>query len=241
MTGHPDAAPASEPEDSPATLFARLAGTVYASAAFDEVYQAICSAAPRLVSGCDRASLMLLANGRSVTAASTDETARHIDSLERQTGEGPCVDAIAVEAAELVSEISVSSPWPALSAQVLAQTPVRGAAAFRLVVDGRKLGALNLFSDTAGALTPTSADQGAVLAAFASVALSAVTHRQRADSLQQGLESNREIGQAVGLLRAFYKISSEEALERLRRTSQDLNIKMSEVARQVVEHQDRRP
>ena len=229
-----------DPRDSAGILFRRLAEVIYAQATFDEIYQALCSAAPRLVSGCDRASLMIADGGRYVTAAASDETARQVDSLERQTGQGPCVDAISDEAAQLVSDLSVASPWPDFSEQVLSVTPVRGAAGFRLLVDDRKVGALNVFSDTPGALTRESADQATVLAAFASVSLSAAAHRERADSLQRGLESNREIAKAVGLLMAFYKISSEEALGKLRRTSQDLNVKMAEVAREVVQHHDRR-
>ena len=234
---HPEV---SVPAENPAGLFGQLAHIVYASEDFDRTYQAICDAAPLLVAGCDHASLMLVSNGRTVTAAATDDIARRVDSLERQTGQGPCLDAIIDETAELVSDLSEPNSWPELSRLVLEQTPVRGAAGFRLVVDGVKGGALNLFSDRAGALTQESAEQAAILAAFASVALSARTHKDRADSLQRGLESNREIGKAVGLLMAFYKESSDDAVARLRRTSQDLNLRMAEVARQVVEHQSRR-
>jgi AmiR/NasT family two-component response regulator len=38
---------------------------------------------------------------------------------------------------------------------------------------------------------------------------------------------------------AFHKISDQEAFELLRSTSQDMNLKLREVARRVVEHHNR--
>ena len=67
-------------------VFASLAEIVYASDDFTQVYDAIVAAAPKLVDGCDRASLMLLSNGRFDTAAATDEVAETVDRLERELG-----------------------------------------------------------------------------------------------------------------------------------------------------------
>jgi AmiR/NasT family two-component response regulator len=39
---------------------------------------------------------------------------------------------------------------------------------------------------------------------------------------------------------AFHKVSDNEAFGMLRSTSQDLNIKLSEVARQIVDHHNQR-
>jgi AmiR/NasT family two-component response regulator len=63
--------------------------------------------------------------------------------------------------------------------------------------------------------------------------------RAAAASLRAGLESNREIGKAVGLMMAFHKINDEEAFQILRKASQDMNVKLIEVARQVVAHHNR--
>jgi AmiR/NasT family two-component response regulator len=78
-----------------------------------------------------------------------------------------------------------------------------------------------------------------VLASFVTVALVASEQRDTAESLRAGLHSNREIGKAMGLMMAFHKISDEEAFTMLRRASQDMNIKLSEVARRVVEHHNK--
>ena len=220
-----------------AGVFQSLATLVYASDDFSAVHQAVVDAAPRLVEGCDHASLMLRNNdGRFLTAAASDEVAELIDTYERELGEGPCLDAIVDDAVYHDADLLDGSPWPRLSARVLDTTPVRGMAGFRLLVGDQKTGALNLFCDRPGGLDAASVDQGIVLASFVTVALLAAHERQAANTLRAGLTSNREIGKAVGLLMAFHKISDDEAFSMLRKASQDMNIKLAEVARQVVNH-----
>jgi GAF domain-containing protein len=226
---------------APGAVFDGLARLVYGAESYTEVYQAICDAALHLVDGCDHASLTIEENGRLVTGASTDEIALQVDVFEREIGEGPCVDAIREEAAHLETDLALSSTWPTLSRRVLAETPVRSTAGFRIVVDDRKRGALNLFGDTPGGIDERSVDQAAVLAAFASVALMSAAQQEQARTLRDGLASNREIGKAVGLMMAFHKVDDEAAFDILRRASQEMNVKLGEVARQVVDHHNHRP
>ena len=115
---------------------------------------------------------------------------------------------------------------------------MRSAIGYRLLLEDEKVGALNLFADEPGALSSRAADQGAVLAAFASVALMALRAREAAATLRLGLQSNREIGKAVGLLMAAHRVGADEAFGLLRRTSQELNMKLAHVAEQVVQGQE---
>ena len=217
-----------------ADLFASLAEHLYRADADLDVYAAVTAAAVRLVAGCDRACIMLVDKGDLVTVGATDEIAWVIDQLEKAADEGPCIDAIDEEAFQADPDIATDCQWPKLAAMVLEHTPVRGMIGYRLLIDGRKAGALNLFSDTPHALTSASADQGAVIASFASVAMMTLSARREARELREGLASNREIGKAVGLLMAAHKVSADEAFALLRKTSQDLNLKLAAVAGLVV-------
>ena len=223
-------------DEATSGVFRSLARIVYASDSFDEVYDAVVRAAPRLVNGCDHASLMLRGNDTFLTVASSGEVARTIDGYERELGEGPCLDAIVDNSVYHDADLTDGSPWPRLTERVLATTPVRSMAGFRLLVGDQKSGALNLFSESPGGLDNASVDQGIVLASFVTVALLAAHERRTAETLRAGLASNREIGKAIGLMMAFHKISDEEAFAMLRSASQDMNIKLAEVARQVVDH-----
>jgi hypothetical protein len=221
-------------------VFQSLADLVYADDDFDRIHQAVVAAAPQVITGCDHASLMLRVDDRFVTAAASDEVAQRVDELERELDEGPCVDALLDNPVYVDGDLTDGSPWPRLAARVLAETPVRGMAGFRLVVGDRLNGALNLFTDTPGGLTEASVHEGMVLASFVSMAVLASAEKQTASTLRDGLMSNREIGKAVGLMMAFHKVDDAEAFAMLRKASQDMNIKVTEVARQVVEHHNKR-
>ncbi|HSU73541.1 MAG TPA: GAF and ANTAR domain-containing protein [Terrabacter sp.] len=220
-------------------VFKQMSALIYAGADSGSIHQAVVDAAARLVEGCDHASLLVRTRDRFVTAASTDDIARRIDQIELEVGEGPCVDAILDEAYQHDTDLTDgTTPWPRFAERIVSETPVRSAIGYRLLLDGDKVGALNLLSDVPHGLTAKSADVGAVIASFASVAIMAIRAREEAATLRQGLQSNREIGRAVGLLMAAHHISGDEAFELLRSTSQELNMKLAKVASQIIEGQE---
>lgn len=220
-------------------VFTALSTLIYAQAEPANIYQAVVDAAVHLVEGCTHASILMREAGGYKTVASTDEVARQIDAIEVEVGEGPCVDAIEDEAYQHDRDLTTGpTPWPTFRARILAETPVRSSVGYRLLIDGHKVGALNLFSEEPGGLSIGSANQGAVLAAFTSVTLMTLAARHEAHSLRQGLESNREIGKAVGLLMAAHQVTADEAFGILRQTSQDLNVKLASVAAEVVAGQE---
>jgi hypothetical protein len=218
--------------------FRTLAEIVYSGESYDSVHEALCRSAVEFVDGCDHASLMLRRHDRTGTAAASDDTARHIDELERELGQGPCLDAMDDSEPDqhMCSDLTTGSQWPELAERILAETSVRGMAGFRIRQDGAKVGALNVFSDTAGALDEHSLEQAVMLTAFASVAMAALERGEEAVTLRRGLESNREIGKAIGLLMAMHDIGDEQAFAMLAKVSQEMNIKLAEVAAQVVAH-----
>ncbi len=229
--------PTSFPPELIAT-FRTMAEIVYSGESFDAVYGSVCASAVELVDGCDHASLMLRRRGRVRTVAASDDVARWIDELETEIGEGPCLDALDDDEPDqhICPDLTVGSKWPDLAARIVAGTEVRGMAGFRLRQDGQKVGALNIFSDTAGALTDRSLEQATLLTAFSSVSLAALDRGEEAITLRRGLESNREIGKAIGLLMAMHDIDDERAFEMLAKVSQEMNVKVAEVAAQVVSH-----
>jgi transcriptional regulator with GAF, ATPase, and Fis domain len=220
----------------PATVFSALAEIIYQGSDSSQVYAAICVAATLVVNGCDHASLLVRRDGRYVTVGASDRVAQQVDDLERVAGDGPCVDAIEEETPQIETDLTTPNEWPQLAARMVAETPVRGAMGFRILVDKRKTGALNLFSDKAGVFDTESAGQAIVLASFASVAINAVASGEDVSTLRRGLLSNREIGKAVGMLMMLHGVNEHDAFDILRRYSQDLNIKLADVARTVIEN-----
>lgn len=230
-------------QDHVQDAFASLGRVIYAADSFDEVSSAIVSTAVAAVDGCDHASIMKRGkDGTFSTAVSSDQTARIIDQLEQRYHEGPCLDAIVDDAPHFEDDLGGPQPkWPRLAQEVVRLTPVRSVAGFRILAGTEKVGALNLFSDRVGGISERSADQAVIIAAFAAVSVVAMDRREEARTLARGLESNREIGKAVGLLMALHKVSDAEAFDLLRKASQDMNIKLADVAREVVQHHNGRP
>jgi hypothetical protein len=220
------------------TTFRAMADIVYSGESYDSVYDSVCTSAVRLIDGCDHASFMMNRGGRVQTVGASDEVATRIDELEKAIGEGPCLDAIDEDERDqhICSDLTEGSKWPALAKRIMAETDVRGMAGFRLRQDGQKVGALNVFSDTPGALTDHSLEQATVLTAFASVTLAALERGEEATTLRRGLESNREIGKAVGLMMAMHDLEDDRAFQMLAKVSQEMNVKVAEVAAQVVAH-----
>ncbi|HEV2885713.1 MAG TPA: ANTAR domain-containing protein [Jatrophihabitans sp.] len=57
----------------------------------------------------------------------------------------------------------------------------------------------------------------------------------KVDNLQRALSSNREIGAAMGILMARHQLTSDQAFDLLRRTSQHLHRKIVAIAAEVIE------
>ncbi len=183
-----------------AKVFAALAEIIYQGTDSAEVYAAICVAATLVVSGCDHASLLVRRDGRYVTVGASDRIAQQSTTWNAAPATGRASTPSRTKSPQIEPDLTTPSLWPQLAARVVAETPVRGAMGFRLLVDRQVTGALNLFSDTAGSFNSESAGQAIVLASFASVAINAIAQGEDAATLRRGLLSNREIGKAVGML-----------------------------------------
>jgi hypothetical protein len=218
----------------PPAVFTSLAEIVQEGSTPKEIYAAICVAATLTIPGCDHASLMIRRGGVYSTAAVSDAIARDIDKLELALGSGPCLDAIEERTDQIQSDLTQGSRWPVLAARVIATTPVRGAMSVGLPVDRAQAGALNLFSDTANAFNSTSVQHAHVLGAFATLAANVAAQSEDAASLRRGLASSREIGKAIGMLMVLDDVSDDDAFGILRQKSQHTNVKLAEVAADVV-------
>jgi GAF domain-containing protein len=227
----------SEPT-SPHEYFTAIAEQLLEGRTVEQTCRVIVEAAPRVVEGCDRAAIGILEGDRFRSAASTDGVMELIDRLQNELNEGPCLEASTDQVSQLNNDLTTGSPWPRLAQAVLAQTPVRAMLAVPLVVEGHRSGALNLFADRPDVFTRTSTESAAILAAFASVAISKARDKATAGQLAEGLATNREIGAAVGILMATHKISSDEAFTVLSGASQRLNRKLRDIAAGIVRGED---
>jgi AmiR/NasT family two-component response regulator len=90
---------------------------------------------------------------------------------------------------------------------------------------------LSLYSTKADAFTANDEAVAHILAQHASVAVASA--RQEA-TLAEAIDARKLIGQAMGMLMERYGVDEDRAFAILRRYSQDHNIKLRDVAQQLV-------
>ena len=185
------------------------------------------------VDGCDWASITVMRGGQGSTLAASDDVALTADRLQYEAGQGPCLSAAEDNSAHLLFDVESETRWPVFTAALAARTPVRSVLSFQLPAEEHS--ALNLFAHRPGAFSDDDVTTGTVFAAQAS-SLVALHHAQdKAANLENALESNREIGAAIGVLMTHHKITRDAAFAMLRQASQHLHVKLRDVAADVVD------
>ncbi|CAL9282428.1 GAF and ANTAR domain-containing protein [Streptomyces rochei] len=218
-----------------AEQMARLARDLLAQESVNGTLERISSSATELVEGCDAAGILILRGGRVRSLAPTDQVVADSDELQGRVGEGPCFDAARTSRGQRQFRIAdftrEARRWPKYvpEARKLGLGSMMG---FLLFTEEEDLGALNLYSFRPGAFTEASETAGWLLASHAAVAFSSArTHAQ----LEQAIDTRHTIGEAMGILMGRHRLTEDQAFAALRRYSQDHNVKLREVARQVCE------
>lgn len=94
------------------------------------------------------------------------------------------------------------------------------------------LGTLSLYSEYVSAFTGY---EERVTALFATLAAIALAEAQRTDQLHTALGNRDIIGQAKGILMERHRVTADAAFASLSRASQNVNMKLTSVARHLVE------
>lgn len=181
---------------------------------------------------CEFAGISLVEKGKITSSASSNDIPRRVDEIQSEVGEGPCIDAIKEHEVFQTGELKNESRWPEFSERAHRETGVCSIVAVRLFVEGDTIGALNLYSSAPDAFDDSDVALATVFAVHASVAMLAA---RRAAALEQKAESRDLIGRAKGILMARSGASDEEAFAMLRNASQRMNVKVRDIAQQLVE------
>jgi GAF domain-containing protein len=217
-----------------ATVFLDIARHLEAADGPRRTQERITRAAVATVPGCQTAAISLVRRrGPIHTVAPTDDLAPRVDEIQYDSGQGPCLDAIAHDVLYRTGDLTREGRWPDFAALAAERTGVRSMLTFRLFVQDDVLGALNMYSRRTDAFDDHAVAVGAILAGHAALAVTAARERERVENLTEALHSNRDIGVAIGILMAAGRLTRDEAFDLLRRTSQWLNVKLRDVAAEV--------
>jgi GAF domain-containing protein len=228
-----------------ARQFAVLTAALVSAGSLAEVLERVVAAGSRIVPAADIASITLRApDGTFHTPTETEAAATELDRLQYRFDEGPCVEAARPDgpAAAVSTDLATDPRWPRFG-PAAAGLGFRSLVATALLPDAvapRLSGALNVYSRRPGAFSPADRDTLLLLATHASLALAttqAVTRGElQLEQLRQAIDSRDVIGQAKGVLMARRGITADEAFAILRQASQDINVKLRDVAASVAAH-----
>jgi GAF domain-containing protein len=170
-------------------------------------------------------------DGKMVTMAGTDRLVWELDQLQYDLGEGPCVHAIHTEPITKIEHARHEQRWPLFMKPAI-NLGLRSQMGMRLYTERETLGSLNMYSTIADTIDPDVQYMAELFATHASVALG---RARREEELNTALLTRKVIGQAIGILMERYDLDENRAFTYLTRVSQHSNIKLREVAREVVE------
>ena len=194
-------------------------------------FQTVVERAAQLVPGCNHCGLHLRKRrGRAESVAATDAIAAEADSLQDELQDGPCVDATFEGENFTIHDLRTDERWPTWASRAAA-LGLRSSLSIRLSSNDVTIGALNLYSDTPGTF---DGDQDVAMI-FASHAAAAMSTSQLVSGLRNALDSRHTIGIAQGVLAVRYDISYERAFQVLHRFSNEHNLKLRDLAEQVLE------
>ncbi|WP_432057396.1 ANTAR domain-containing protein [Streptomyces sp. bgisy022] len=206
------------------------------SSGLDTLLRDLTDRAVEEVRGTSACSITVRRADRLLTLAGSDGLPSGLDQRQYENGSGPCVEAAETGREQYSPDLTVESRWPEYTRYALS-AGVRSVLAVPLNVTNGRGAALNLYAEQPGALE-RGRERARVFAARAADAVSTALHLEdrahTAADVRTALLSRSVIDQAIGILMARERIDAERALERLRRVSQDRNIKLRDLCGQLV-------
>ncbi|MGI8899918.1 MAG: GAF and ANTAR domain-containing protein [Nocardioides sp.] len=215
-----------------ANALAQAAREINAPRDIGATLDAIVETARGSLPGIDHVGITLAhRDGTMETVAATDQLVWDLDAVQYKFGEGPCVHAIETADVIVVENASQESRWPRFMAEAV-QRGLRAQMGIRLYTDEKTLGGLNMYSLECDTFEPGTQELAELFATHAALALG---RARIEDELTTALNTRGLIGQALGLLMARYHMDNERAFQYLVRVSSHSNMKLRDVAAEVVE------
>lgn len=183
-------------------------------------------------------ALALPAQGRRPAAAAcTDEVAAELDELQSAQGDGPGLRAARRGEVVRIDDVSQHDRWRRFARRALV-AGIRSSLSVPLTADGRPAGSLSLYARRPYAFGPEVTRHARW---FASQASSALTLAMRMascndlnDQLRSSMASRAIIDQALGVIMVTEHCPHDRALAKLKRDSQNRNVKIRDLAARIV-------
>ena len=211
-------------------LISSAASALGEPADLPETLDRITAAARATVPGVDQASISIRhPDGLLQTVAPTDLVVIEADEVQHDLEEGPCYDVVTSDVFTYSRDLAEDERWPNYGPKAAA-LGLGSQLALRLLDHEGVRAGLNLYAVRPGAFDENQ-ELAALFAAQARVAMAQARGRQ---TLNAALTSRDTVGKAIGIAMERYNITDEQAFQMLVRMSQTNNVKLRQVAADMV-------
>ena len=181
--------------------------------------------------------ITVIKDGQPVTEVYAGSVPAWVDDAQYERGDGPCLQAQRTGAVVAVQDMADEDRWGDWPSMAL-KAGAHGVYAHPLEIGGEVLGALNLYAHEPN-MFPEEVQRIAVqFAKPAALLLGGVLQRlsqgEVIAQLHAAMTSRSVIDQAIGIMMAQRRCGPQEALSVLRRMSNDRNVKLRDLAANLV-------
>jgi GAF domain-containing protein len=217
--------------------FADLARELARQPSLADTLQAIVQYAASTIDGAEHAAITVKrGNEKYQTVAATGDLPLRVDAIQYETLEGPCLQALQEHHVFRSDDLATDQRWPVFGRRAADTTEVVSMMSHRLFLEDQDtIGALNLYSRKPAAFVQLEWTVLDDLATHCAVALATAAEREQNQHLRTALESNRDIGVAMGILMGTKLMTKQQAFDALRIASQHSHRKLREIAVEVSE------
>ncbi len=181
--------------------------------------------------------ITVVRDGKFTTVVYSGAIPASVHEAQYEYGDGPGLEAMRTRAPVIVQDFAAEHRWPGFTATALS-AGARGVYAHPLQIGDEVVGALTLYAHERN-LFPEAVQRVAVqfvgpAAVLLGGVLARVSQAELIEQLRSGLSSRAVIDQAIGIIMALRRCGPGEALDSLRKISNDRNVKLRQVAADLV-------
>jgi transcriptional regulator with GAF, ATPase, and Fis domain len=197
----------------------------------------VASFAAAAIPGANGAGLTLIERNGPDTMVASADFVRAVDDVQYGIGEGPCLLAVHTRATQRSGSLAGERRWPRFGPRA-ARLGVHSALSLPLILGDRVVGALNVYGRERDAFDEVSVSVGERFSSPAAVtaaqALLLEESRRVTVQLEQALLNRAVVDQALGIIMSRTGLDAEQALAKLRQRSQLDDLRLTDVAQQLV-------
>jgi GAF domain-containing protein len=190
----------------------------------------------------DHVGITMMVDGKLTTSVFTHPEVPEIDCAQYRTGNGPCIDAYRTGQSNTIPSTREPGQWQEFRDSA-SRHGVLSTMSLPLVTHEGPIGALNCYAEVERAYSAEDMEFGEMFASQAAFLLANAQAywdaRAMSENLEQAMSSRATIEQAKGIIMNSLRCGPETAMRMLVQQSQEQNVKVRELAEELVRNTGR--